>query len=272
MIFFTSSINQNYLKLEEALLLNDPNAQISVEAMIGAVSSAGGIVAFMKKIAAGANIAGIDRKKLGELWNQKTGGKTEHRKEIKDLFRGAASGKHEWIPTDLMLEIIDRDMASLRIGEIPKWIDLQHKFRIPSEEIVFSPNKSKVANFNGSSYSVFQGHVGALYLEETTINQRTGRSAITHTEQTTNQMAFHNDLRDNFRTTSTIATVLDEIRKTVISWIWDGKQIPSLPIHPMMRWKNAGNFLDVSKNPGLSSFKSKYLTIYTKIMNSTKVI
>jgi hypothetical protein len=55
-------------------------------------------------------LSGIDRKKLGELWNQKTNGKTDHRKELKDLFRSAASGKYEWIPTDLMLEVIDRDM------------------------------------------------------------------------------------------------------------------------------------------------------------------
>jgi hypothetical protein len=246
------------------------HAGVTVDNLKQAVSLAGGIVKFMKDIAGGKTLSGIDRKKLGELWNQKTNGKTDHRKELKDLFRSAASGKHEWIPTDLMLEVIDRDMDANNIGEVPKWIDLQHKFRIPSAEVVFAANKAKSVSFNNTNYAVFQGHVGAVYLEESVQNQRTGRSSIKFTEQTTSQMDFHNDLRANFRSATTVLKVLGEIEKTVNVWVWDGKSMPSLPIHPMMRWKHSGSQLDVSRNPGLATFKSGCAKIHTEIVTTIK--
>ncbi len=243
-------------------------AGISVDNLKHAVSLAGGIVSFMKKIAAGETLSGISRVKLGELWNLRTNGKLEHRKELKDLFRSAASGKHEWIPTDLMLEVIDRDMAARNIGEVPRWIDLQHKFRIPSAQVVFGPNKAKTETFNGSDYAVFQGHVGSLYVEEQVSNRITGRTSTKFTEQTTHQMDFHNDLRDNFKSNSVIATVLSEIKNTVNTWLWDGKQMPGNPIHPKMRWKKDGNYLDVSKSPSLATFKTDCAAIRQRIMNT----
>jgi hypothetical protein len=276
MIFFTSSINQNYLKLEDALVQNDPNAQISVEAMIGAVSSAGGIVAFMKKIAAGANIAGIDRKKLGELWNQKTGGKTQpngtitggivkHREALKDLFRAAMPDHHEWIPSNMMLEVIDRDMDALNLSQVPEWIDLQHNFRIKTQDVVFGEQKVLHINHNGKPHAVFQGHVGAKIILETV---DTSSGDVVTKEQYGIQDEFHNDLRDAFKSSTNIKTVKTAIKSVAQNWIWNGKTLPLNPLHPGLRWRN----MNISKGGGLSNFKTHFSDIYVKLQKDLNTL
>jgi Domain of unknown function (DUF4157) len=228
-------------------------AGITVENLKHAVSLAGGIVQFMKDIAGGKTLSGIDRKKLGELWNQKTNGKLDHRAELKNMFRKVVSGNHEWIPTDLMLEVIDRDMEANKIGEIPEWVDLQNKLRTESQKVVFSASKVEKHTLNNIQYAVFQGHVGSnIYLgEQDPITQK-----ITYVQQFVPQSKFHNELRDAFRgSLTTIKVCKDTLKKVASDWIWDGLSMPSIPLHPLLAWDNGGGKIDIHKDPGLSGFK-----------------
>jgi hypothetical protein len=239
------------------------HAGITVDNLKQAVSLAGGIVQFMKDIAAGKTLGGIDRKKLGELWDQKTGGTVKHREALKDLFRAAMPERHEWIPSNLMLEVIDRDMDAHKIGEIPEWIELQHKFRIKTNQVVFGVDKSIAQSYRGASYAVLQGHVGALSLE-----QRNASGDVEYVSQHTSQASFHDSLRGAFKAATTKKVVLAEISKVIQTWLWDGTTMPSIPLHPNLRWTSA--HIDVSKDPGLSSFKSKSSQVQKQLFDEIK--
>jgi hypothetical protein len=232
-------------------ILND--AGITVDNLKQAVSLAGGIVQFMKDIAGGKTLGGIDRKKLGELWNQQTNGKALHREELKNLFRAVMPGHHEWIPSNYMLEVIDRDMDAGKIGEIPKWIDLQNQFRVKTSKVIFGAEKVKNVAFNGHQYAVFQGHVGSkIYLQE--VNPVTGE--VKQTEQFSTQDKFHNQLRDAFSSSMEFVKVISSVNTVIDEWFWDGVKLPINPIHTMLRWNNGGSLVDISKDPGLLNFKN----------------
>jgi Domain of unknown function (DUF4157) len=243
------------------------HAGVTVDNLKQAVSLAGGIVKFMKDIAGGKTLSGIDRKKLGELWNLKTGGKVEHREALKNLFRAAMPGHHEWIPSNLMLEVVDRDMDANKIGQVPEWIELQHKFRANTQKTVFNPTYAKAEDYRGKTYAIFQGHVGSIYLA-----QRDNRGVLKHVEQTKSQAEFHNELRDEFRKSVDKKSALIGIEKIITKWLWNGNSMPSTPIHPMLRWKDGGTFVDVSQNPGLGNFKSTFASEYKTLLNSINTL
>ncbi len=231
------------------------HAGMTVENLKQAVDLAGGIVQFMKGIAAGKTLSGIDRKKLGELWNQKTNGKLDHRAELKNMFRRVLSGNHEWIPTDLMLEVIDRDMEASKVGEIPEWIDLQNVLRTENKKVIFSASRAENHTFNNTRYAVFQGHVGSnIYLgDQDPITQK-----ITYVQQFVPQSKFHNELRVAFRNSlSSIRTCKDTLKNVATDWIWDGASMPLSPLHPLLAWDDGGGTkIDIHQDPGFSQFKT----------------
>jgi hypothetical protein len=243
------------------------HAGITVDNLKQAVSLAGGIVQFMKDIAAGKTLSGIDRKKLGELWDQKTNGKSEHRDALKNMFRAAMPGHHEWIPSNYMLEVIDRDMDANKIGQIPEWIDLQNKFRVDTEKVIFGIRHVEIVDYRGKNHSVFQGHVGSMYLM-----QRGAGGAVKYTKQTTSESTFHDALRNEFKNKSDKKSVLQGIKVVIENWIWDGKTVPSDPIHPLLRWRDGGAYTDVSKDPGLSKFKSEAVKTRAAMLNEIKIV
>jgi hypothetical protein len=235
-------------------------AGITVDNLKQAVSLAGGIVQFMKDIAAGKAPGGIDHTQLKKLWSQQTGNKLQHRETLKTMFRNAMPGKHEWIPSDMMLAVIERDMDADKMGIVPEWIDLQHNFRIDTEHVVFKPSYESIQGYNGKNYSVLNGHSGAIYLVNKTL------SGNTYSPRTEHQADFHNELRENFKSIDTKVDLLNKIKVTAQKWAWDGNGNPANPIHPNLVWKNNSQYVDLSNGSGLSKLKSNLSSYFTNLM------
>ena len=165
----------------------------------------------------------------------------------------------------MMLEVIDRDMNAHKMGQVAEWIELQHKFRIKTDQLIFNSSKAKAVVYRGVSYQVLQGHVGAL-----TLATRNASGGTDYVSQHTHQSDFHDDLRKKFIAGKTKQAVLAGVESVVNSWIWDGASMPSSPLHPMLRWTSAR--VDVSKDPGLSTFKSHCATVRTNLIKEVKSI
>jgi hypothetical protein len=75
--------------------------------------------------------------------------------------------------------------------------------------------------------SVPQGHSGSIYLKKTS---RTG--SVTDKPETEGQEQFHNDLRSAFRSGTTHAAVVTEIKAVIRQSLWDGTGQFKQAFHP----------------------------------------
>jgi len=125
---------------------------------------------------------------------------------VKDRFRGADDGKHEWIPSSLIHNVIERARGYENWVEGAKWIYAHHWLRTDTAAIIFPPQTGdfaevlaawdennqeaieQIANtFLGAKLKL-SGHVGALYLVDTNIKEDP-------IEQTVGQGPWHDQLR-----------------------------------------------------------------------------
>ncbi|MBN2394140.1 MAG: hypothetical protein JXR84_25635 [Anaerolineae bacterium] len=198
-----------------------------LENVQAAVNSSGGIIGFMKAIAAGKRPMQIGRAKLEMLWKQ-----AEIRDWLKDCFRRANKGKHEWIPSNMMMDVINRT-AGVETGvKAADWIQLQHELRVDTSWVIFKPSKSEwVANHKGKSYTVLQGHSGAVYFE--------GEA------QTAGQPAFHNELRAAFESGTTVKKCISRLQEVFKEWVWEGEKSNS--VHPKLRFGLGGSVSTVKR-------------------------
>jgi len=175
-----------------------------------------GIINFMKGMAQHGAVGKITRQKLGVLWDQ-----TEPKNWLKAQLRGAVDyPPHEWIPSNMILAVIDRAANLAQFSEGVKWIDLQHELRSNTNWVIFKPSfgKQPVA-YQGKEYVVLQGHTGALYLDGS--------------PQHTGQGPFHDDLRGAFEHATNTANCATRIEGVYNKWVWNGER-PALPIHPQL--------------------------------------
>jgi hypothetical protein len=91
------------------------------------------VVAFLKKLIAGDDYHGIDRKRFDELWEREP-----DRKHIKKAFRDAlqGGGQHEWIPTSEIPKILDLSDEKGQEHAV-RWLELMHHLRTPTDQVVF---------------------------------------------------------------------------------------------------------------------------------------
>ncbi|MFB8123203.1 hypothetical protein ACFVG1_11100 [Streptomyces bacillaris] len=233
-------VNPARLSTTELLLRKDERKIMRL-----AVKEAGGIVEFLKQMAAGKSIpvtiAGVstdvDMKKFKEAWERP---QSKAREMLKDKFREATPNNHEWIPTNFILEVTER--ASVAAGEGPEWINLQHKLRSDTFRVIFGAAKAPpqiiTAAVDGrpeQQYSAPYGHSGAVYLNKPTkSNQR-----IKYQEN------FHNELRSSFTSATTTQKAKEAALATARAWIWRGEDFTP-EIHPKIIDKS-GNPLDAEK-------------------------
>ncbi|MDR6330963.1 DUF4157 domain-containing protein [Deinococcus soli (ex Cha et al. 2016)] len=195
--------------------------------LAGVITSAGGIVAFLQQIAAGRTVGSINKAQLAALWDRRTGGQVRHRETLIRLFRAALSEHHEWIPSDLMLDVVERDFDLHQFGRARFWIDLQHQTRTKTQYLVFK----KVEMEGGQA--VIQGHAGSVYRKETTL-QGTAR----YLPAVMGQAGFHNALRGAFKGGSDRQAVMQGLASTVQQYIWDGSPgVFPRKIHPDSFWR-----------------------------------
>ncbi|MEV6639230.1 hypothetical protein [Amycolatopsis sp. NPDC051371] len=100
--------------------------------LLKAVQTAGGVVAFLKLLARGGSSEGVDYTKFIEIWNAEGASK----QWIKTQFRNADKGKHEWIPTSYLGDVLTAAADQRTKSVLPKkcdiaedWVTLQHELR-----------------------------------------------------------------------------------------------------------------------------------------------
>ncbi|GLZ76504.1 hypothetical protein Afil01_13110 [Actinorhabdospora filicis] len=204
------------------------------EALLRIAVTQNGIVDFLKAMAAGKTLKLTQGAVSGDFamadlvtaW-----GNQKNVDFLKNKFRDAMKGSHEWLPSNYILEVTQR--AAADIVEGPKWIDLQHELRSDTFQIVYSPSKAAPEIVNESvgggpkkDYSVPSGHVGAVYYP--------GRSGK---EKTAGSSNFHDDLRTAFTSSTTVKGAAAAALAVAKAWVWDGSAM-NPEIHPACTDKN----------------------------------
>jgi Domain of unknown function (DUF4157) len=198
-----------------------------------------GIVEFMKSMAKGTAIMGIDRAKLDKLWKNQ-----DNKDWLKSKFRNANKGNHEWIPSNMIMDVINRTAGVEDGVEVADWIELQHNLRTDTSWVIFKPSKGTIEKYGGKDYTVLHGHVGAMYLKGA---QRKDGTNI-----------FHNVLRRSFVASQKINQCIESLQTVFEEWVWDGKENPNPSIHPLLEWngvKMIDNFSEV-KSQQASNYRS----------------
>ncbi|MFB4195832.1 hypothetical protein ACE11A_15910 [Streptomyces carpaticus] len=195
-----------------------PNGMSDPDAILRIAITQLGIVGFLEKIIDGSPIEveqGGIKGKIGLKEFEEAWGRSQANVDwVKDRFRDAMSGHHEWIPSNYILEVTKR--AYQAAAEGPGWIKFQHELRSETFRVVFKPTKSakvKRLSYNGSrrGYTIPQGHSGAVYFK--------GK------QQTKGQKAFHDELRGAFLRESTVKATAQAAWKVADEWIWRGEDM-----------------------------------------------
>ncbi|WP_285686742.1 hypothetical protein, partial [Actinoplanes sp. NBRC 103695] len=100
----------------------------------------GRIIGFLEAIGQGATIGGIDFAKFKELWTKDT----NSRDWIKNQFREADGGKHEWIPTNYIPNVLEfavsggsRNAVAQNAKRAADWIRLHDAFRSFTSHVIW---------------------------------------------------------------------------------------------------------------------------------------
>jgi hypothetical protein len=191
-----------------------------------------GIISFMEKMAKGESVLGVDKNVFDEAWKTAIIGRKPAREWVKSKFRTAVAGgggKHEWIPSNLIPEVIDRASTTKDLtSEGLQWIKLQNELRSPTEQIIYNPDKGhKKASFTTAKGDtedriVLQGHVGSVYLEEI----KSQKQQIKYSED------FHSKLRTKFRSNTPIVKCIEELGNVFSEWVWKGDSLSIDQVHP----------------------------------------
>jgi hypothetical protein len=170
--------------------------------LVAAIKTAGGMVPFMKDMAAGKTIGGIDEPKFEQMWNV-----SADEAWLKDKFRAVDPSMHEWIPSNEVEAIVQK--AKTAPGGA-SWIDLQNELRSPTNQVIFEPAKSSSISPQGTL--VLRGHVGAIYLNGVM--------------QTVDEAEFHDELRAAFSASKDIGNAVDLLKAVMLKWMWTGDALP----------------------------------------------
>ncbi|MGW0768971.1 HPC2 multi-domain protein [Streptomyces sp. NPDC002676] len=168
-----------------------------------AVEAAGGIILFFKSVVQVKG--GPWEVKVFDLWDHDPPSKDF----LMDRFRGADKGKHEWIPTDYIPNVLRRAMARRStMVEALRWVVLHHALRSPTRYVIWE--------LVGATP---QGHSGVFWESY----QKRGETKYKFT-LTKNQDKFHNRLRGIFdRWNGTALDYVAELRAQLPKIMWDGQ-------------------------------------------------
>lgn len=187
-----------------------------------------------------------------KLWAPHWWGEPNNQAWIRDKFR-LGGGKHEWIPTNYVGEVIARAHQELDAGHqeagasgagaAVRWVRFQNRFRSPTDIIIYDPigPALREINYPGpkgrvSKVAVLQGHVGAVYApvkESEYLQQSTpGQDDPSRIKaQTQYQGPWHDGLRDIFNAhkgeagdVDAVPRILSEVLKFYTNTVWDGSE------------------------------------------------
>jgi hypothetical protein len=140
---------------------------------------------------------------------------SRNREWIKERFRDADPGMHEWIPSDLIHHVLGRAQNAVEaLGETKaqavRWVDLHHRLRSPTQYIFFTPR----VDTNGAA--ALQGHSGAVYIAEAEGDPMPA---------TARQNYWHAALQstvENYSEAGTPRGLVTTLRGTVARIVWNG--------------------------------------------------
>ncbi|HLP88808.1 MAG TPA: DUF4157 domain-containing protein [Nostocaceae cyanobacterium] len=217
------------------------------------------IVGFMKAMGKNETVEGITRNDFQELWDDDTQkiGTKKAKDWVKNKFRKAARGQHEWIPCNLIAQVIERTASTNEFIEGDKWIDFQHGLRSPTKQIIFNKSKAIKIKYREEEKEedklVLQGHTKSVYLYE----------EIPENQQTKYSPEFHKALESAFTNSKNITDCIRGIRRVFEDWVWKGDEVSEQEVHPEMMCyskKAKTNWSDITKAQA-----DNYKTIKDKI-------
>ena len=107
-----------------------------------------GVVHFLREMAAHRAVDNVDPgdfvnpdTKVCTSWFWRPSGARENFNEnhVKDRFRDAIDGHHEWIPCDLIVAIVAEAHEPKKAAKGAEWLELQHEMRTDTANLVYCP-------------------------------------------------------------------------------------------------------------------------------------
>jgi hypothetical protein len=197
-----------------------------------AVESAGGIVKFMSGMATVKSAGGMTYAEFVTAWGNQT-----NVDYLKDKFRAVDPGKHEWIPSNLIGDVIARAHKPQHAVAAAGWVRLHNELRCDTTHLIFLPKYSTgKKTVGGVEHDVLAGHSGALYVE-------TDKTIEPSTEK---QNIWHNELRTVFDNSTSISSCINALEQKFAATIWNGTD--ALPANIYKKYLSSdGTQIDFSK-------------------------
>jgi hypothetical protein len=184
------------------------------------------IVSFMKKMAQGQSIEGINFSKLqAELWPHKPNARW-----LADRFRdyNKSTGMHEWIPSSSIPKTIELAASAATWLKGEQWIDLHHEMRADTKDLIGKPEYWVERLVEGRSVWLPQGHDGAV--EHATDGAQT--------KYFSSNSVFHIELFTNIANCSGLGDCIAGAKKVFEKYIWKSEE-PKSPLDPELKIRGA---------------------------------
>jgi hypothetical protein len=252
-----------------------------------------GIVGFLLAMADGQTVGQMSSTEFrgsgekGWLYRNTASNKLDNKTYVKDEFRGAAPGRHEWIPCEQIISITNGANEPGQSAQGAEWVRMQHKLRTDTGNLVYKPTRSadvdrilgEILTSSGGDVGQITrliasrgvraddldlaGHVGALYLEID--GQRKGR-----TGGSTN---FHDAITAVWSFSKDIDVYKEDLLEQVDALLWDGRLeqvilpsfVPHASLVPSEYEGKAGSAWGSSLAALSQTVKSKYRTVQREI-------
>ncbi|MEC4880021.1 MAG: DUF4157 domain-containing protein [Scytonema sp. PMC 1070.18] len=177
------------------------------------VKDKGGIIGFMKYMTNQVDQNTPEWQKFVIIWDSDPKSKSW----LKDQFRDADPGKHEWLPSNMIKAVIERASDAKTYIHGTDWIDFQHEVRTPTKFLIFKLNyANRIVKGVTGVKKILQGHSGAVY---------TSRPPEGPKQETDKQKEWHDTLRGFFSNTNSLKQLLQEIEQHFDNTIWDGTPV-----------------------------------------------
>ena len=185
-----------------------------------------GILAFMRQMATTGSSGGLSLARFNKIWE-----KDPHTAGwVSDRFRTANRGQHEFIPCELINEVVSRANNPQKFFEGAKWVELQHQLRVPTNTLVFSSAVARTIQ----GKRVPQGHSGCV--------RGPDPANVTRIiDQTEAQDRWHTLLVGAFQISTTFQDLSTNIETVLNNTLWTGG-IADADIHPDCSIRAGGKF------------------------------
>ncbi|MDT0319361.1 phage tail protein [Streptomyces millisiae] len=137
-----------------------PVPKREVDPQLKEAAGAGKIGKFLTEMVTPGESGGVSWGRLQQLWNEKGAGENPHRKFLKGEFRRLQPGHHEWVPTDMMIRMVETAIDQGATPQSMRWLELQDKLRSFTTDVIWEIRPS-VAAGEIESHGM-DAHVGAF--------------------------------------------------------------------------------------------------------------